>query len=117
VSGFLPIKPSVILITGRLDPAATLLRRAILGARYLGGIVARPAGTKSVPEPTVSVSLLRSGPDASGGRLVEHAVNHLDQWRLRQYVVEISDECLFDAMPLRRLGKIHKTPLFAVGFG
>jgi hypothetical protein len=29
-SGFLPIKPSVILITGRLDPAATLLLREIL---------------------------------------------------------------------------------------
>jgi hypothetical protein len=30
--GFLPIKPGVILITGRLDPAATLRLRAILGA-------------------------------------------------------------------------------------
>jgi hypothetical protein len=62
-SGFLPIKPSVVLITGRLDPAATLRLRAILGASSLGGIAARPAGTKSVPEPAESVSLLRIGPD------------------------------------------------------
>src|SRR5438105_8865190 len=65
-SGFLPIKPIVILITGRLGPAATLLIRASLGAGQLDRVVVQPARPMIIPEPAEPLSLLRIGPDHQG---------------------------------------------------
>jgi hypothetical protein len=52
------IEPSILVAKG-----FGLQIRPCLGASHLNGIEAPSPGTKRVPEPTESVSLLRIGPD------------------------------------------------------
>jgi hypothetical protein len=90
-SGFLPINPIVILITGRLGLPATLRSRAILGAGQLIRVAVRPARARIIPEPAEALSLRRVGPDHQIPPMTETQEMDVATWQHNR--IGLPDNC------------------------